>query len=401
MNKKKTFNQLLIAQSLTAFGDNAVYSVIMGTLLLLVNSGQKTLLQFGLASALYANCLFLPYVLLSPILGWFSDYFPKKKILITANLIKAAGCFLGLIGIYTGNGFMMISYLIIGMGAAIYSPAKYGIIPELKEREELVKANAAVEMTTIFSILLGIIGGGLLVDSVGSKGSYLILTLAYLLATLFNMRMEESGIAHKQESSLTAIKEFGNTLRGTFAKRRLRVALLGTTIFWFSASFVKLNLQTWGQVVVRLTTATSLGLLALWLSIGIILGSFIAGKIFSTGQIQQSWLFGLSMGGVIIGMVMRYFNYPLLTAELMALGTLGGLFLIPLNTEIQHQADHRHIGKVIAIGNFLENSSMLFSAALFWFLNKNSFSSVTTFLVIGGFLCLINVVWFKSSLKRA
>ena len=126
MNKKKTFNLLLIAQSLSAFGDNAIYSVIMGIILALVKSNQMTLLEFGVASALYANCLFLPCVLFTPGLGWISDHYTKRKALVFANLIKAAGALIGLAGLIAGHNLLILSYLIIGLGAAVYSPAKYG-----------------------------------------------------------------------------------------------------------------------------------------------------------------------------------------------------------------------------------------------------------------------------------
>lgn len=400
MNKKKTFNVLLIAQSLSAFGDNAVYSVIMGILLILVKSNQMTLLEFGVASALYANCLFLPYVLFAPGLGWISDHFTKRRVLIIANLVKAVGCFVGLAGLISGHNLLIISYLIVGLGAAVYSPAKYGIIPELKTEEELVKANAAVEMTTIFSILIGIIGGGLLIDNLGDKASYGILCFVYLVAVLFNVLMDESNICHKDEKIITAVKDFQGSLKSVFANRYLLIPMLGTTIFWFSASFVKLNLQTWGQYVVKLETATALALLALWLSIGIIIGSFLAGRKFKTGQVAQSWVFGLGMGLTVLVMVLLYSNYYLMMAELVVLGIMGGLFMIPFNAAIQAKADLRNIGKIIAIQNFLENGSMLLSAGFFWYMNKIEWSAIITFVCIGGFLCLINVLWLRKSLKK-
>lgn len=400
MNKKKTFNVLLIAQSLSAFGDNAVYSVIMGILLVLVKSNQMTLLEFGVASALYANCLFLPYVLFAPGLGWISDHYTKRKVLVFANLIKAAGVLIGLAGLISGHNLLILSYLTIGFGAAVYSPAKYGIIPELKTEEELVKANAAIEMTTIFSILIGIIGGGLLIDNLGDKSSFLILALVYLGAMMFNILMDESNIAHKDEKLVYAIKDFQGSLKSVLGNRYLLIPMLGTTIFWLSASFVKLNLQTWGQYVVKLETATALALLALWLSIGIIIGSFIAGRVFKTGQVKQSWIFGFGMGLAVLIMVLGYCNYYLMMVELVALGILGGLFLIPLNAAIQAKADLRNIGKVIAIQNFLENGSMLLSAGFFWYMNKIEWSAIITFVCIGGFLCLINVLWLRKSLRK-
>ncbi|MFH1259715.1 MAG: MFS transporter [Elusimicrobiota bacterium] len=400
MNKKKTFNLLLIAQSLSAFGDNAVFSVIMGMLLGLVKTNQLTLIQFGFTSAIYANCLFLPYVVFAPILGWFSDRYTKKNVLIYGNLIKAFGCLIGLIGVIIGKNLMVASYLMIGIGAAVYSPSKYGIIPELKAEEDLVKANAAIEMTTIFSILIGIIGGSLLIDNLGEKNSYFVLTVVFFAAVFFNYLMDESHIRNTEAVITKSIVDFKISVRNIFTNRYLLIPVLGTAIFWFAASFLKLNLQTWGQEALKLSTATSLSLLALWLSLGIIVGSFIAGEKYKTGQIRQTWIFGLGMGLLILIMAAKYFNYGLVIVELILLGALGGIFLIPLNAAIQAKADLKNIGKVIAIQNFLENGAMLISSGCFYSLNKAAVSSIFTFISLGGFLCLINILWLRPSLKK-
>lgn len=400
MNKKKTFRLLLIAQSLSAFADNAVYSVIMGMLLSLVTSHEISVERFGVYSAIYANCLFLPYVLFAPFLGWLSDRYTKKNILITANLIKFIGCLIGFFTVLSGKNSMMASYLMIGVGAAIYSPSKYGIIPELKKEEELVKANASMEMTTIFSILLGIIAGGILVDNIGAKTSFIVLLAVYLSAAFFNLLMDNTNVFHKDEVLSKALVDFKFTLKSVFKNKYLYVPVLGTAIFWASASFIKLNLQTWGQDTVKLCTATDISMLSLWLSLGIIAGSFVAGKKFKTGQIAQTWIVGLLMGLVIIITASKFFNYYLLAIELIVIGTLGGIFLIPLNAAIQSKSDLRNIGKVIAIQNFLENVAMLFCVGFFMYLNKINISCTATFLAIGGILCLVNVLWLRPFLKR-
>lgn len=400
MNKKKTFNLLLIAQSLGAFSDNAVYSVIMGMLLELVKSNKIDLARFGVDSAIYANCLFLPYVLFAPVLGFLSDRFTKRNILITANIIRASGCFLALIGASNDTNLMIAAYLLVGMGAAVYSPSKYGIIPELKEEKDLVKANAAMEMATIFSILIGIICGAILVDTVGPKGSFFILTMVYLSASILNFFMDKSYIRNENEIFIKSVSSFKQSLQNILSNRYLYIPVIGTTIFWLSGSFIKLNLQTWGQYTLKLQSATSISLLALWLSIGIIFGSFTAGRKFQTGQIKQSWYFGLFMGIVIVLMAIKYFGYGVVICELILVGGLGGLFLIPLNAVIQARSEHKHIGKTIAIQNSFENGAMLLSSGMFWFLNKISMSPDMTFIFLGGVLCALNIVLLRPLLKK-
>lgn len=371
----------------------------MGILLGSVKAGSMTLPEFGVASAIYANCLFLPYVVFAPVLGWLSDRFEKRSVLIFANAVKALGALIGFAGIVAGANLTVLSYLTIGLGAAILSPSKYGILPELRSKAELVKANASVEMTTIFSILTGIIGGSLLVDHIGGRNGFAVLFIVFLVAVLFNILMDRSGIRNGETSISQSLSDFKGSLGHIFRARLLYVPVIGTTIFWSSAFFIKLNLQTWGQSMVKLQTATMISLLALWLSIGIIMGSFIAGKWFKTGQIRQSWLAGFGMGAAVLLIALHYVGYGVLTAELILLGALAGIYLIPLNAEIQVQSNHTNIGKVIATQNLFENGSMLASAGLFWYLYSLSVSPTRAFVITGGLVCLVNVLLLRPLLN--
>jgi LPLT family lysophospholipid transporter-like MFS transporter len=401
MNKNTTFRLLLAAQSLSAFGDNAVYSVIAGVLLELVKTHRLSLAQFGVETAVFANCLFLPYVVLAPFAGWLSDRFPKKNVLIAANLVKVLGCLLALFATAAEMKLLLAAYLIIGVGAAVYSPSKYGIIPELKDEAGLVRANAAMEMTTILAILTGIIGGSLLFDRIGAAAGFLVLLGVFLAATILNILMESTRPGHPDELFSRAAVDFIATMKKAASAPALAIPIFGAAIFWFAASFIKLNLQTWGQHTVGLTTATQLSLLALWLSVGIVIGSFVAGKVFRTGQIRQTWGFGLAMGILILAMVLKYINYWLLAGELIALGALGGMFLIPLNAGLQAKAELKNIGKVIALQNLFDNGSMLLSAGLFWWVSVLAVSPVLTFILIGAILCLVNTVWLRPAARQA
>lgn len=401
MDKKRTFNLLLLAQSLSAFGDNAYYAVVMGLLLASVRNGAMTVGEFGVLSALYANCMFLPYVVLSPFVGWLSDRFEKRSVLIGANLLKGIGALLGIAAAATPGTGMMAAYLTVGVGAAVYSPSKYGIIPELRSQEELVKANASMEMTTILSILLGTVGGSIMIDRLGGSVSFFVLTCIFAVSALFNMMMERTGIFNADEKLRDSLKDFASAARLALTDRLLFIAVIGTGLFWGAASFVKLNLQTWGQSVMGLGTATQISMLALWLSIGIIVGSFAAGKLFKTGNIRQAWSYGGAMGMVITMMALWYGGYAVTLGELILLGALGGMFLVPLNAEVQARSTSRAIGKVIAIQNVFDNGAMLASAGVFWAMNRAGASPTLTFISLGIFLMVFCLCWLRPALRRA
>ena len=223
----------------------------------------------------------------------------------------------------------------------------------------------------------------------------------YGLAALINHTMDRSGISNRALALARALSDFKLASRAIMTDKRLLVSVFGTAIFWAFAAFTKLNLQTWGQSVLKLTTATDISMLVLWLSFGIILGSLLAGKYLKTGAIKASWKFGLLTGLVTCLMALFYIHYGLAVTELFLIGMLGGLFIIPLNAEVQARSSTENIGKVVSIQNFYENGSMLLSSGVFWLFSKLAMDSTTTFLIIGGFLCLISIFWLKPLLKKA
>jgi LPLT family lysophospholipid transporter-like MFS transporter len=108
--------------------------------------------------------VFVPYVLLAPLAGYLNDRFPKTNWLLGGNLIKLTGTLLAMLSISGDPLWQGIGYFIVGIGACVYSPAKYGILPEILAKERLVKANGTIEMLTLVAILIGTVGGAVLVD---------------------------------------------------------------------------------------------------------------------------------------------------------------------------------------------------------------------------------------------
>jgi len=150
MNKQ--IYPLLIAQFLSAFADNAILFTVIAMVM------QSAQLASWYVPALQSAFL-VAFVLLAPWVGGFADNHPKSRVLIIGNLIKAAGA-----GLLLCNVEPLIAYCVVGVGAAIYSPAKYGILPELAGHEFLVKANSWIEGSTILAILLGMMIGAKVAD---------------------------------------------------------------------------------------------------------------------------------------------------------------------------------------------------------------------------------------------
>lgn len=150
---RKSFITLLVAQFLSAFADNAILFTIIALVIQVENPAN------WYVPALQSSFL-IAFVLLAPWAGTFADKFPKACVLIVANLLKACG-----VGLLFLNVEPLIAYAIVGSGAAIYSPAKYGILPELVKHDDLVKANSWIEGSTILAILLGMVIGAKVADT--------------------------------------------------------------------------------------------------------------------------------------------------------------------------------------------------------------------------------------------
>jgi hypothetical protein len=149
---KRGFYTIMSAQFFSSLADNALF---VGAVALLRAGGAPEWQQAALVP-MFA----LFYVILAPFVGAFADALPKGKVMFISNAIKVVGCLLMLFGSHP-----LMAYAIVGLGAAAYSPAKYGILTELLPPSQLVKANGWIEGLTIASIILGVLLGGQLVGA--------------------------------------------------------------------------------------------------------------------------------------------------------------------------------------------------------------------------------------------
>src|SRR5215216_4812187 len=147
---KRGFYTIMSAQFFSSLADNALFIAAVE----LLKSSKAPTWQAAALVPMFA----LFYVILAPFVGAFADALPKGKVMFVSNAIKVVGCLLMLFGTHP-----LMAYAIVGLGAAAYSPAKYGILTELLPSSQLVKANGWIEGLTIASIILGILLGGQLI----------------------------------------------------------------------------------------------------------------------------------------------------------------------------------------------------------------------------------------------
>jgi LPLT family lysophospholipid transporter-like MFS transporter len=338
---------VLTAQFLSAMADNAL---LFGALALLRHQNYPAwtapLLQEFFVGA---------YIILAPFVGPFADSRPKGTVMLLANGLKLVGALGMCVGI---DPFLM--YGLVGVGAAAYSPAKYGILSELTAAENLVKANGLMESSTIAAILLGAIGGGTLADW-SVPGTLAIVAACYGAAAVANLLIPRIAPARgfEQVALAASIRNFGGALKTLLALPAARFSIAGTSLFWGAGSTMRFLLVAWVPVALGITTNGMPAYLNAMVAIGIVLGAGLAAKFVSLKNAHLSLPAGILLGIAVCFLA----GVSTLTAAFILMGIVGacgGFFVVPLNALLQDQG-HRSVGSgnAIAIQNLAENFTML------------------------------------------
>lgn len=343
---------VLIAQFLSAFADNAILvGAIKLVLLLSTEKGMDALLQ---------GSFVMPYILLAPFVGLLADALPKGRVMWLANSIKLVSGIAMLTIALQGDQatilWVIIAYVLTGIGAAVYSPAKYGILTQLCGTEQLVKANGLMEGSTIVAILLGFVCGGWLADS------SLVLLLAvvtgcYALAVLLSLLIPRLPIVHalEQASVTVMVRDFAGAVATLLRDRQARTSLLGTSLFWGSGSTLRLVLFAWVPFALGLADTSSATNLGGVVSIGIIVGAGLAGAFIRLEHAPRALWAGLLIGAPLLfmGLATELWHAG---ALLIGLGAAAGCFVVPLNALLQSRGQASvGAGHAIAVQNFCEN----------------------------------------------
>ena len=410
MKPHRNYPLLLAGQFLSAFGDNAILAVIVGQLTYLQKSGAITAAGLRTSNTVYTSLLFVPYVLLAPLAGYLNDRYAKTSWLVGGNALKLLGTAVCTLSVRFGPTWQGIGYLIVGVGACFYGPAKYGILPEILPRERLVKANGMVELLTLLAILTGAIVGSVLADIFKDRVliSYLVLAGLFGLALVLNLFMAPT--PHKPDIRLSAsVAAFGGHLRDLLASPRLRRVLLGTALFWVCGAAMKINFQPWGLEVLHLPDNTQIALLGLWLSLGVMGGSILAGQLHAVGDLRRTRTYGFALAGMLALLYsvnsFAFWRTPVVQLGplhlvvpvvllLIAAGVAAGLFLIPLNAALQAESDPEKLGKTIAVQNLGDNLGMCLAGAYVFTSVQAGLSSSGVFLGLALGVAAL-VTWLK------
>ena len=405
---KRGFYTIMSAQFFSSLADNALF--VAAVELIRISGGA----EWERAALVPIFAVF--YVMLAPLVGAFADALPKGKVMFISNAIKVVGCLMMLFGTHP-----LLSYAIVGLGAAAYSPAKYGILTELLPASQLVKANGWIEGLTIASIILGILLGGILLGPAMSErllsfdlpgidtgidtapeAAIGIIIFVYLLAAWFNTRIPHTGVEMRPlRSDLTrshAANLFALLPDFWLCNKRLwndklgQISLATTTLFWGAGGNLKYIVLAWASLALGYNTAQASSLTGV-VAIGTAVGAVVASMKMRLDMATRVIPMGIGMGVLVI--LMNFINNLWVAIPfLILLGALGGFLVVPMNALLQHRGHNlMGAGRSIAVQNFNEQACIL-GLGLFYSLctgiGLSAFGAITAFgLVVAGFMWLI------------
>ena len=404
---KRGFYTIMAAQFFSSLADNALF---VAAVELLRTSGAP---KWQPAALVPMFALF--YVVLAPFVGAFADARPKGQVMFVSNAIKVVGCLMMLFGTHP-----LMAYAIVGLGAAAYSPAKYGILTELLPSSQLVKANGWIEGLTIASIILGVLLGGQLVGNAISgrllgfdfpvistgidtapEAAISVLIFLYAIAAWFNTRIPKTGVEMRPmpRNKIELLPDFWSCNSALWRDKLGQISLATTTLFWGVSGNLRYIVLAWSAAALGYSTTQASSLVGV-VAIGTAVGAVVASMRMRLDQAPSVIPMGIGMGLLVI--LMNFIDNVWVAAPfLILLGGLGGFLVVPMNALLQHRGHNlMGAGRSIAVQNFNEQACILALGAGYSFstaVGMSAFGAITAFgVVVAGFMYVI-LRWHKSN----
>jgi len=395
---KRGFFTIMAAQFFSSLADNALF---VAAVELIRTSGGA---EWQRAALVPMFALF--YVVLAPFVGAFADSRPKGQVMFISNAIKVVGCLMMLFGTHP-----LLSYAIVGLGAAAYSPAKYGILTELLPPSQLVKANGWIEGLTIASIILGVLVGGQLVGAhatdmllgldfpfidtgidTAPEAAIALLILLYALAAWFNTRIPRTDAVMRPlpQNLVALLPDFWHCNTRLWKDRLGQISLATTTLFWGVSGNLRYIVLAWSAAALGYSTTQASSLVGV-VAIGTAVGAVVASVRMKLYQATRVMPLGIAMGLLVVAMNFIT-NVWAAAPFLILLGAIGGFLVVPMNALLQHRGHNlMGAGRSIAVQNFNEQACIL---ALGGFYSLSTGLGLSAFGAITAFgLLVASVMW--------
>ncbi|MGE0358198.1 MAG: lysophospholipid transporter LplT [Burkholderiales bacterium] len=403
---KRGFYTIMAAQFFSSLADNALLIASIALLLQLQGPAWLTpLLKFFFT---------VSYVVLAAFVGAFADSMPKGRVMFATNLVKIAGCsllfFHDIVSIpgVAPHWHVLAAYAVVGLGAAAYSPAKYGILTELLPPEQLVVANGWIEGLTVLSIVIGTVLGGVLIGAKVSaallsldfpfldtgvdtpaEAAILVIATVYIVAALFNLAIPDTGARypHQERHPVRLVVDFAHCFTTLWTDKLGQISLAVTTLFWGAGATLQFIVLKWAEQ--HLNLPLSQGAMLQGVSaVGIAMGAVLAARLIALKRAVAVLPVGVAMGFAVMTLIGVTWM-PLVYFLLVVVGALAGFFVVPMNALLQHRG---HVllsaGHSIAVQNFNENVSILVMLALYALMIRMDLHINTIIVIFGSFVAV-------------
>ncbi len=387
------FVAFLWTQFLGAFNDNLFKMVVS---LIAADLGVGAGGASGYLSIVTAVYI-LPFFLFSGYAGYLADVFSKRTVLIVTKSFEIVAMVLGFFAFLSGRLDLMLTVLfLMALHSTFFSPAKYGIVPEMLPDKDLSRANGLLEMTTFLAIILGTSLGSVMFAAWRESLQWIgaVLTLVAVAGTLASFRI--SRVPPSGAVKTFRVNPWGEIGRGIARLREdktLWLTVIGISYFWFLGVLLQMDLILLGKEVMGLNDL-SIGLLLTFLALGIGVGSLAAGRL--SGDKVEMGLVPVGSIGMGVFSVLLFFSTGSYAGTALALSLLaffGGLFVVPLNALLQQRSGREEKGILIATNNFLNTAGMLLASGVFWLLRSIFNIGADTIILIAGLFTLAATVY--------
>ncbi len=373
-------------QFLGAFNDN-FYKIIVTLLVLDIPAaagGGKHYIP------LIGGLFILPFLLFSGYAGYFADVHSKRNVLVVVKSFEIIAMTLGLVAFFMDRVEPMLAVVfLMGLQSTFFSPAKYGILPEMLSEKDLSRGNGLLEMSTFMAIILGTSMGGAIYETWKAHLGWIgvVLVAIAILGTLTSL-----GITKVPPSGLSKpfvpnpLAEIGDGARTLYRDRPLWLTVMGISYFWFLGAFLQMVLPIYGKETLDLGE-TRIGLLWTFAAFGIGAGGLAAGRL--SGDKIELGLVPLGSVGMGIFSVALFLAEPSFFSAAWCLSLLGffsGFFAVPLNALLQQRSDREAKGRLIATNNVFNTIGVLLASALLWGLSSSLHVSADRIILLLGLL---------------
>ncbi|MEQ8788033.1 MAG: MFS transporter [Pirellulaceae bacterium] len=375
-----SFLGLTLTQLLTAVNDNIFRWLVIGI-------GKDYVEQQNVSMVLMAGtiCFVLPYILLAAPAGYLSDRFSKRSVIVACKIAEIVIMLLGVLGIWMGQlWFLFAAVGLMGAQSALFSPAKMGCIPEILKPDKISAANGIFGLATVVSTVVGMAVGNILSDATGYRGldglwvSGVVLVGVAAVGTLFSLMIKRLPAANPERPfPWDAFSQTWRDLRTLWSHRTIFVVVMGMVFFWSVGTLATLNIDQFAFEGGALNESDKVPLL-ISLVVGVGAGSILAG-VLSAGRVELGIVplgaFGVALWSMLLFTVQGSLFEPVTgwppafvsaCVMLLLLGVSAGMFDVPLEAFVQHRSPREKRGSILAAGNLVIFTGVLFASVLYY-----------------------------------